>query len=715
LGRATGLFAVIGLLLLVLAGQAFAASSYATERVRVELLPEQAGLPADGGIVWFALHQQISPGWHTYWKNPGDSGEPTDIDWDLPAGFAAGEIQWQPPLRRPYGPLVNFGYEDEAILLVPVTVPAGLAPGTQVPIRAHVYWLVCADVCVPEDGLVDLFLPVVAGPAAQNFAAVDVFARAREQLPQPSPWEARYEEVNGELRVALLGTDFAGPLAEGRIEGLALFPDTPGMIDHAAPQVVRFGPDGLTLSIPSGAMFRRGGAPETISGLIRIDEDIAGEKFTRAITIDAARGVIPAGAMERGFAASRGSTGSFGLGKAALFALLGGLILNLMPCVFPIVFLKALTFVSVAHERPWRVRLHGLYYTAGILLSFALIAGVLMGLRAAGQEIGWGFQLQSPQVVAAFAALLFVVGLNLSGVYVIGTSMMGLGGSLAERRGLSGSFFTGVLAVIVAAPCTAPFMGLALGFALTQPALIGIAIFIALGFGMALPYLLLSFVPALLKLLPRPGAWMERLKQFLAIPIYAWVVYLLWVLAQQVSISVVILVMALLLVLALGAWGYGIRHSELRAALPRLAAVIGLVIVMGGIVALLPRGGVEASVNGEQEADAIPSIVYSAEALSQLRSEDRTIFVNFTAAWCITCLLNERIVFSDPAVVEEFQNAGVVYMKGDWTNRNAEIARALESFGRPGVPLYVVYRPGEAPHVLPQVLTPDILLGALEN
>ena len=715
LGRATGLFAAMAFALLVLAGQAIAASSYATERVRVELMPEQAGLPTDGGIVWIALHQRISPSWHTYWKNPGDSGEPTEIDWDLPAGFAAGEIEWQPPERQPYGPLVNFGYELEAILLIPITVPAGLAPGTHVPIRAQVFWLVCADVCVPEEGSVDLSLPVVMGAPTQNFAAVDVFARARERLGQPSPWDARFDETDGELQVALLGADLAGPLAEGRISGLALFPDTPGLIDNAAEQVIRFGPEGLTLSIPSGAMFRRGAAPETLSGLIRIDEEIAGEPFTRSITIDAARGTIPPGAMERRFAASRGNGAGFGLGKAALFALLGGLILNLMPCVFPIVFLKALTFVSVAHERPWRVRMHGLYYTAGILLSFTLIAAALIGLRAAGQEIGWGFQLQSPQVVAAFAALLFVVGLNLSGVYVIGTSIMGLGGSLAERRGLSGSFFTGVLAVIVAAPCTAPFMGLALGFALTQPPLAGIAIFIALGFGMALPYLLLSFAPALLKLFPRPGAWMERLKQFLAIPIYAWVIYLLWVLAQQVSISVVVLVMALLLVLALGAWGYGIRHSEMRAALPRLAAVIGLVIVMGGIVALLPRGGVAASASGGQEMDAIPSIAYSAETVSQLRLEDRTIFVNFTAAWCITCLLNERIVFSDPAVVERFQDASVIYMKGDWTNRDAEIARALESFNRPGVPLYVVYRPGEAPHVLPQVLTSDILLDALEN
>ena len=712
--RALMALALAGLAFALFAGPASAASSFATDRVRVELMPEQAGLPAEGGTVWLALRQTMTPGWHTYWKNPGDSGEPTDIEWTLPDGFSVGDILWQPPERQPYGPLVNFGYEGEAILLVPLMVPAGLSPGAQIELRAHVFWLACADICVPEDGPVDISLPVVANAPVQNYAAVDVFARAREALPQPSPWDARFNEVDGTLRVALLGGDFAGPLADGSIESVFLFPDTTGLIDNAAPQQISYGTEGLTLSIPAGAMFRRDAAPETLRGLIRIEEEVAGERFSRAITINAPRGEIPAGATANTFAGARGGTpGDFGIGKAALFALLGGLILNLMPCVFPIVFLKALTFVSVAHERPWRVRLHGLSYTAGILVSFTAIAAVLIGLRAAGAEIGWGFQLQSPQVVAGFAALLFLVGLNLSGVFSIGTSIMGLGGSLAERRGVSGSFFTGVLAVIVAAPCTAPFMGLALGFALTQPALVGIAIFIALGFGMALPYLLLSFAPALLRLLPRPGAWMERVKQVLALPIYIWVVYLLWVLAQQVSTSVLAMMLFALLALAGLAWGYERFHTKGPSSLARLAALAILVAVMGASVFALPRGGAAPGPNAAAHVDAFPSVPYSEQALADLRANDETVFVNFTAAWCITCLLNERVVFSDPAVAARFEETGTIYMKGDWTNRDAEIARALERFGRPGVPLYVVYRPGRAPQVLPQVLTPDILLHAI--
>jgi thiol:disulfide interchange protein DsbD len=318
-------------------------------------------------------------------------------------------------------------------------------------------------------------------------------------------------------------------------------------------------------------------------------------------------------------------------------------------------------------------------------------------------------------VVAGFALLLFAVGLNLSGVFTVGTSIMGLGGSLAERRGISGSFFTGVLAVVVAAPCTAPFMGLALGFALTQPALIGLAIFMALGFGMALPYLALSFAPALLRLLPRPGAWMERLKQVLAVPIYAWVVYLLWVFAQQAGLGWTGVMLGLLALLALTVWGFERFHRKDEAPVAHLAALGTLVAVMGAIVLVLPRGGADLSAGAAIHAEAFPAVPYSEDALADLRADNRTVFVNFTAAWCITCLLNERVAFSDPAVAARFESEDVVYMVGDWTNRDAEIARALERFGRPGVPLYVVYRPGEAPHVLPQVLTPDIVLNAIED
>ncbi len=719
-GGSAGALRAIGYIVLALfafsVSSARAEATFATERVAIELMAETNGVPADGGTIWLALREEIIPHWHTYWKNPGDSGEATEITWSLPTGFEAGEIHWPNPTRVPYGPLVNFGFEDEAILLIPLTVPSGLTPGDDVTLRANAYWLVCADVCVPEEGAVEISLPVVAGSPPLNLGAADIFARARQDFPQASPWEARFEEAQGTLDVALLGPDFTSPFAEGRIIGVSLFPDVPGLIDNAAPQNIRYGPEGMVLSVPSGPRFRRDAAPEILSGLIIFDEMVSGEHVSRAISFETAQGSIPAAAATRGFSTGTGSALSIGLGQALLFALIGGLILNLMPCVFPVVFLKALTFVSVAHERPWKVRFHGLAYTAGILVSFALIAAALLGLRAAGAQIGWGFQLQSPPVVIGLAFLLFAVGLNLSGVYSIGGSFMGLGGSFAERRGYAGSFFTGALAVVVASPCTAPFMATGLGFALTQPAWIGFATFLSLGFGLALPYLLLSFAPALLKLLPRPGAWMETFKHVLAIPMYGAAVWLLWVLAQQVSATYLILALVGLGVLTFALWAGQSIRTKTKFNLIQAGGLAALVLAVATTVFILPGGGALAGRGGETSTtEAIAYIPYSEARLDELRDEGETVFLNFTAAWCITCLMNERVIFSDAEFVQQFEDSGAVYMKGDWTNRDAEIAQALARFNRPGVPLYVVYRSGREPLVLPQVLSADVLLNAIEE
>ena len=711
----TGFWAAIVALLLVFGPvSARAASTFATERVAIELMAETDGIPASGGTVWLALREEIIPHWHTYWKNPGDSGEPTDITWRLPTGFGTGEIHWPIPQRVPYGPLVNFGFEDEAILMVPLVVPAGLTPGDEIAIEANVYWLVCADVCVPEEGRVNIVLMVTEGEPPLNYAAADIFARARADFPQTSPWEVRFNHADEVLQIAVLGPEFSNPLAERRIQNVSLFPDMPGLIDNAGEQAIRFGDEGMTFNVPAGARFRRDAAPDTFSGLIVFEELTAGEPVTRAVSFEASPGEIPDAATTRSFGGSTMGFVDISLGQALLFALLGGLILNLMPCVFPVVFLKALTFVSVAHERPWKVRVHGMAYTAGILASFAVIAIALLGLRAAGAQIGWGFQLQSPPVVIALAYLLFAVGLNLSGVFTIGASIMGLGGSLAERRGLAGSFFTGVLAVIVATPCTAPFMATGLGFALTQPPWIGFAVFMALGFGLALPYLLLSFAPALLKLLPRPGAWMERFKQVLAFPMYAVAIWLLWVLAQQVGASVLYGALSGLALLGFVLWLWEALRTKTSRNLIHAGGVVALVLGIAVVVMILPRpdtmGG---DGSGQMAEDTIPSVPYSAADLDALREQEETVFLNFTAAWCITCLMNERVIFSDADFVETFEASGAVYMKGDWTNRNAEIAQALARFNHPGVPLYVVYRPGREPQVLPQVLTADILLEAI--
>ncbi len=698
----------LGLLLAVLmALPAAAEPRFATERVAIELVAEHNTLPAEGGTVWLALRQEIIPHWHTYWRNPGDSGEPTDIEWTLPDGFVAGDIHWPTPERLPYGPLVNFGFSDEAILLVPLDVPGGLTPGDSVTLSAHVFWLVCADVCIPEDGAVDLTFNVSSGPPEINYAAVDVFARGRAMQPLASPWTAIFAEADGRLEVALMGSEFFTPLDDRQIRDVSFFPFVSGLIDNAAPQVVRYGREGMALSTASGLRFRRDAVPPTIDGLIVINERVGDTDRLRSFSISAAPGAIPAQARARVF--GHASAFDVTIGQALLFALLGGLILNLMPCVFPVVFLKALTFVSVAHERPWAVRAHGLAYTAGILVSFAAIAGLLLALKAAGAEIGWGFQLQAPLVVAGLAVLLFAVGLNLSGVFTIGTSIMGLGGSLAERNGLIGSFFTGVLAVVVASPCTAPFMAAALGFAVVQPSGIALAVFLALGLGLALPYLALSFVPPLLRLLPRPGAWMERFKQALALPMYGTAAWLIWVLAQQVTLGVVLAMAGLLALIAFGLWAW--ERARLKARFDPLggAMIVVLVVAVSAFGVMTPRSDGSAATGTE----LVASVPYTREALDAYRDDGRAVFVNFTAAWCITCLVNERVVFSDASIADLFADTGTVYMKGDWTNRNPEITRALEHFGRSGVPLYVVYQPGAPPQVLPQVLTSDIVRAAL--
>lgn len=708
---------VLGSLLaaLVLAAglsSASAAETAATPRVTIEVVSETAALPAEGGTVWLAVRQQIIPHWHTYWLNPGDSGEPTDIAWTLPEGFAAGEIVWPVPERIPYGPLVNFGFSDEAIFLVPLTVPAGLTPGEDVTLNAHVFWLVCADVCIPEDVAVDLTLPVTDGPLPTNYAAVDVFARAREDLPRDAPWPARFAEEGGIVRFALMGEEFAEAFNARQIESAVFFPYDSGIIDAAADQTVRYGAAGMVVETVSGHRFRRDAVGAELGGLFVFEERMgdSDETRTRAFTVIAPREAIPAAAMTRSAQGQGTGTGfSISVGQALLFALLGGIILNLMPCVFPVVFLKALTFVSVAHEQPWKVRAHGLAYTGGILVTFAGIAALLIALKAAGAQIGWGFQLQSPPVVAGLAFLLFAVGLNLSGVFSVGGSFMGFGGSIAERRGLAGSFFTGVLAVVVASPCTAPFMATALGFALVQPAYVALAIFLALGLGLALPYLLLSFAPFLLKMLPRPGAWMAWFKQALAIPMYGAAAWLLWVLAQQVGLTTFIVVTLLLAALAYGLWFYEALQTRTQLSALRGGLVAALVIAVTAAGALVPQGAAGTAPDHE----LIEAVAWSPEALEARREAGETVFVNFTAAWCITCLVNERVVFTDPDVTALFEDTGITYMKADWTNRDADITRALERFGRSGVPLYVVYRPGEAPQVLPQVLNEEIVTEAL--
>ena len=705
---------------LALAGFAAAAGAnpVATENARVTLVPERMSVQPGETIV-IGLHQDIREGWHTYWRNPGDSGEPTHIQWHLPDGVTVGDILWPAPQRIPYGPLTNYGYSDEVLLRSELTIPANWPDGTPLSIEAHATWLICSDICIPEEATLALDLPVAAGPALPNALWASEFTEARHQAPSESPWQAEYAVTADGVGLRLAATD----LASEQIEDVYFFPYEWGVIDHAAPQQWAVDRGSLVIGIGAGLAP----PPQTgrLDGILTVVERLDSGPARHAFEISAlytAEAIAGAPTSPGGGPAPNGAgvgTEAGGANLARLsflaaigLALLGGVILNLMPCVLPVLSMKAMALVRQAHGDTRHARLEGLAYTTGILASFAVVAGVLIALQAGGAQIGWGFQLQSPMFVAVLAYVLFAVGLSLSGVFTVGESMVGAGSSLAARGGLSGSFFTGVLAAVVATPCTAPFMGAAVGFALTQPWPSSLAVFLALGFGLALPYLLLSLRPSLLRFLPRPGVWMDRLKQLLAFPMYASAIWLVWVLGLQAGADGVLAVLAGMLAIAFAAWIWSATRQATRGwrvagmTVATAAVMIALVIARGGD-ATVPRESLAAAPSAQWEP-------FSSARLNELRAEGRAVFVNMTAAWCITCLVNERVALSSDAVVDGMIDAGIVYLKGDWTNRDGEITAYLESFGRRGVPLYVYYPPaaGSEPRLLPQILTESHVIEA---
>lgn len=670
-----------------------AATTERTEQVEVTLLAADA-VVRPGQTLDVALRQRIAPHWHTYWVNPGDSGQATSIAWTLPAGASAGDIEWPAPTRQALGPVTNYGYEGEVLLLTKLTVPAD-ASGRFVA-KAAVDWLVCKDICIPQQAELALELPVaaatVSGPDAAALAAV------RAALPKAAPWPVR-------ATAAGQGLTLAWPAATGDAAPKAwFFPAQWGVVNHSAPQPLERAGELWQLRLPAGEAPLAPG--KALSGVLAI-----GEGPTRAAyAIDAplAVGAAPARA-----AAVMGTTNdALGLAAALGLALAGGLVLNLMPCVFPVLSIKALSLLAAARDGAATTRRHGLAYTAGVLASFAALALLLVALRAAGAEIGWGFQFQSSLFVLLVAYLLFAVGLSLSGLLEIGASLTGLGSGLASRSGYAGSFFTGVLATVVATPCTAPFMGAALAFALSEPAPQLVAVFLALGLGLALPYLLLAWWPALQRWLPRPGAWMETFKQALAFPMYAAAVWLVWVLAQQSGPSGVLIALAGLVLIAFAAWLRRIGGSRLPA---RAGALASAALALAGGLWLPPPEAAVAASTAASTGGGAPSEPYTPERLQALRAAGQPVFVNLTAAWCISCIVNEKVALSRPDVADAFARAGVTYLKGDWTRKDARVSALLAEYGRTGVPLYLYFPAGagKPAAILPQLLTPAIVIDAL--
>ncbi len=700
------LLAILAIILAIITVPPLPASAAArveTPHARVELISEVASVRA-GDAFAVALRFQLAEGWHIYWRNPGDSGAKPRVDWTLlPAGFEVGEIQWPWPERLPAGPLMNFGYEGEVLLPSPVVPPTDLGAGT-VTLQADVDWLVCKIDCIPESGTLELQLPV--GTAAPQLDARwrDRFAKTRAALPEPLPGTASARTSATELFLQL---DLPAEIA-ARVERASFFPDFDGAIVNAAEQTLEIAGNRLTLAM------QRGYLPEieALSGVLTLEQGAA--EGVRAFTVPPV--AVTPQALEPTTATDSG-VASTPLWRIFGLALCGGIILNLMPCVFPVLSLKALGIAQKVRKHPQQIRLQVLAFTVGVVASLTAVAGGLLALRSLGQEIGWGFQLQSPAFVMVLAYLLFGIGLNLSGVFVFGATWMGVGQRLTERPGYVGEFFSGVLATVVATPCTAPFMATAIGAALTQPAWVALAIFAVLGLGLALPYGAVALLPSLQRCLPKPGAWMETLQQLLAFPLYGAAAWLVWVLVRQAGSAALAAVLGGFIALGFAAWLYQKTRSSPQLG-RRLGAAASLALL--GFALTLARVPVPGEIVGTANSPAavsqttLPWEPYSPDRLATLRQQGQPVFVNFTADWCITCLVNDRGVFRRPEVVAAFADRGVVALKGDWTNRDRTVTAALESFGRSGVPFYAFYPPAAEPVVLPQILSVQAIEAVLE-
>ena len=634
---------------------------------------------APGDSFTVALRMKFDGSWYTYWRNAGDSGEPVQIIWDLPKGVTAGPIMWPTPKIKTVGPIVSYAMGGDVWLPIEITVDETVDPNLPLMLNAHAYYLVCDDICIPEDGA--LSLPMAIGISKPNSVHKPLLEAAKNKIPQASDARGSAALVSGQLIFDLtnLPAGFTAP---------AIFPHENPILAHSKPVNLAAAEKGLRFT----ASPNYGWDDDTPDGFeaTLIAED--GRAIVVPIATDAR---VEIGALKAG-----GSTANIGIWGAIFGAFLGGLILNLMPCVFPIISLKALSLTKTAHGERGTVRRAAWAYTAGVLFSFVVFAGLIIALKSAGASVGWGFQLQSPWLVALLSLLLFAIGLNLLGVFELSGRFQNIGANSVNRAGPLSSFLTGVLAVVVATPCTAPFMAGAVGLALAGSAGVTLAVFLALGFGFALPFLLVAYIPGLLSRLPKPGAWMDTFKQFLAFPMFGAAVWLAWVLTQQSGADGTLKLLCAGLALAFGIWAF-----DKRGVLSKTIGVIALLIALWFPISLASSDGTA----------SVKSNAWSAQAVATARAENRPVFVDFTAAWCVTCKVNEGLVLNRKKTAKLFNRTDTEFLVADWTNKDEVIAAELKRFGRAGVPLYLVYKPGASEaEILPQVLTYDILKEALE-
>ena len=738
------------LLLAALAGAA-SAKPVRVDAVEVELVADRAAV-VPGQPMKLGLRIRHDRQWHTYWRNPGDSGLPTQLMLTLPAGFSAGDIQWPTPERIRVGPLANYGFEGEIVLPVALAVPKSL-DGKVVDFHAQAQWLVCKDVCIPGEAGLDLSLPVQSAGAAPKSPSASLFESMASRSPQGII----------EAAAAINGTRLSLAFESGQPGRVEFFPYSDDLISNPAPQpLFRIAESAtpryrLEVALVDGvgeSGIRKAGFFDAPAGLLVIDgmaREVKAKRVdalptgvavanlanklanadVRPATGAASSSAAAKSLLEPAAGSAAGASGAMQFETltfwtALVFALAGGLILNLMPCVFPVVGLKVLSFAGHDRRDLRSSRLNACAFAAGVIVSFWALGAVLLGLRAAGEAAGWGLQLQSPAFVVGMALLFVAIGLNLSGVYEFGTRLTQLGGVGAAPARPAPAFAAGALAVLVATPCSAPFMGSALGYTLGQSMPEALAIFTALGVGMAFPYLLLGFIPSWQRWLPKPGRWMESFRQLLAFPMYATAVWLAWVLAQLAGVDSMLGLAMGTILLALSAWIYGrfVQASGDRTTNRTTAGAIAALAALAAAAylawspAMLDAGASAdaADQSNRPRARVVPDWdPWSEQRVSDAMAAGRPVFVDFTAAWCVSCQVNEKLVLLREPVAGEMLRRNVLKLRADWTHRDAAITAALARYGRNGVPLYLLFVPGEpVPRVLPELLTSGILLDSLD-
>ena len=701
--------------------------AHAPQGVPLGLAPEAAA----GQPVWVGLQITHAPEWHTYWKNAGDSGMPTELQWTLPPGVRAGDIAWPLPRKIPIGHLANYGYEGTVLLPVPLLITPEYKPGPlakSLDVRLKATWLVCRKECIPQEGEFALQLPLQSSTALHG-AAFDAALKAQ---PTEVQGEHRIELKDGGKRLAVR---VAGLPEQVRGQALELFPETPNVVVTAAAPVASGEPlderrwsqrwDGAVWTADIPVTPDRADSPARMPLVLvsadgqqgwRADAPVSGAwpaLAQAAVVSPALEAALKANAAQAADAAAPPAPAANAVPLATfvlalLGALVGGLVLNLMPCVFPVLAIKVLGFTQHADDRRAHL-VSGLAYTAGVVLSFLALGALMLALRAAGQQLGWGFQLQSPTVVAALAVLFTVIGLNLAGVFEFGHFLPSGAATLQARHPVVNTFLSGVLAVAVASPCTAPFMGASLGLAVALPAWQALAVFAALGFGMALPYLAASWWPAVARLLPRPGAWMDTFKKFMAFPMFGTAVWLLWVLGQQTGIDGAGALLALLVTLALVLWAFGLQ-GRTRLLIASLSVAFGaflLTTIGPNVIHTALPAAQAAAAAGERWQP------WSPERVQAVLGTGQPVFVDFTAAWCVTCQFNKRSTLADEGLLKDMAEKKVALLRADWTRRDPAVTAALAQLGRNGVPVYAIYKNGQPPVVLTEVLSVGEVRAAL--